>query len=105
MNKGVMIQSKKQPAADFNSQNKDSNNIALDYYLSGVKINPFHFGCIYNAGCSYYFEGKFGNSLKWFDLAVQVDPYSLDAHFGLATVSLKLGKFQEALQAIEKVVE
>jgi hypothetical protein len=38
------------------TQDKDSNNIALDYYLSGVKIDPRHFGCVYNVACSYYFE-------------------------------------------------
>jgi hypothetical protein len=46
----------------------------LEYYLSGVKINPSHFGCIYNAACSYYFANKFCNSLKWFDLALKIEP-------------------------------
>ena len=59
MGKGVLIQSKKQMVGDSNSQDKDSNNIALDYYLSGVKIDPYHFGCVYNVGCSFYFEKKY----------------------------------------------
>jgi hypothetical protein len=27
------------------------DTIALDYYLSGVKIDPAHLGCVYNLGC------------------------------------------------------
>ena len=72
MSKGVLIQTKKSQG-DSLDHDKDSNNIALDYYLSGVKIDPRHFGCVYNVGCSYFFEKKYLNALKWFELAIKID--------------------------------
>lgn len=48
--------------------------MALDYYLSGVKIDPSHIGCIYNIGCCQYFIQKYANAEKWFSLALKVDP-------------------------------
>lgn len=68
MSKGIMIQ------ANTNQTQTDSNNVALDYYLSGVKIDPSHFGCIYNSACCYFYEKKYTNALKWFDIAIKIDP-------------------------------
>jgi len=73
--------------------------------LSGVKINPGHFGCVYNVGCSYYFEKKFLNALKWFEMAIQIDSKNQDCYYGKAAACLKLGRFKDALAAIEKVDE
>jgi tetratricopeptide (TPR) repeat protein len=75
----------------------------LDYYISGVKIDPSHFGCIYNVGCCHFYNGKFANSKKWFDLAIKVDKTSLDSHFGRTAACLKLGLYTEALQSISKI--
>lgn len=74
--------------------------MALDYYISGVKIDPSHFGCIYNVGCCHFFTKKYMNALKWFDLAIKVDSSSLDSHFGRAASCLKLGKYKEALDSM-----
>lgn len=79
----------------------DSNSVALDYYLSGVKFDPRNYGCIYNAGCSYFYEQKYKNALKWFDLALKVNPSSIDSSLGKSLSLLKLGCFKEALTAIE----
>lgn len=43
---------------------------ALDYFLSGVKIDPKHYGCAYNCAYSYFADRKYRNALKWFDLAL-----------------------------------
>lgn len=48
--------------------------VAMDYYLSGVKIDPGHLGCIHNVGCCQYSVGKYLNAEKWFNLAIKVEP-------------------------------
>jgi tetratricopeptide (TPR) repeat protein len=84
LEKGINIQSSQR-------KNADANNVALDYYLSGVKIDPCHLGCTYNVGCCHYFNGKFVNARKWFSLAIKVNSEHLDSYFGLAASCLKLG--------------
>jgi tetratricopeptide (TPR) repeat protein len=106
LSKGYLVQSaaashKNKPESAKSGGAVDANNVALDYYLSGVKIDNRHFGCIYNAACSYYFEKKFVNANKWFSYAVRVDPTSEDAKFGNAVTCLKLGFYQEALRLIK----
>lgn len=75
----------------------DSDNVALDYYISGVKIDPSHFGCVYNLGCCHFFNGKYQNARKWFLLAINCNKSSLDSHFNVTCACLKLGLYQEAL--------
>jgi len=74
---------------------------ALDYYLSGVKIDPTHLGCIHNVGCCQYFTGKYQNALKWFNLAIRVDPAFQDSYFGSTMASIKLGRYEDALRTTE----
>ena len=83
--------------------------MALDYYLSGVKIDPEHYGCIYNTGCCHFLTGKYMNARKWFNLCIKVNPQCPDGYFGKAMACLKLGiqgetsHYLEALNAIEKI--
>lgn len=100
LSKGILIQTKGKADSD---ESKDSNNAALDYYLSGVKIDPRHFGCVYNVACSYYFEKKYVNANKWFDIAIKLDPLSEDSYFGKTIACLKLGLFDDALATITKL--
>lgn len=72
LSKGYLIQTSKQGG----QKQADANNVALDYYLSGVKINPESFPCVYNVACSYYMEQKYLSAKKWFDLAAKIDPYN-----------------------------
>lgn len=46
----------------------------LSYYLAGVKIDPKHFGCVYNSGCCFFLDGKYKNAKKWFDLSLKLKP-------------------------------
>lgn len=78
-----------------------NNSAAIDYYLSGIKIDPQNFSCVYNVACSYFYEGKICNSLKWFEIGLKIDPNSADSSFGKAVCCIKLGKPQMALEAIE----
>lgn len=74
--------------------------VALDYYLSGVKIDSTHIGCVYNIACCHYSTNKFCNAEKWFKLAIQVHPGYQDSYVGLTMTCLRLGKYLEAYQSI-----
>lgn len=84
----------------MNQPTTSKNNTALDYYLSGVKIEPDNVICAYNVACTYYEERKFCNSLKWFNLATRLSKDNPDVLFGKSVVLLKLGEFKEALTTI-----
>ena len=58
------------------------NTTALDYYLSGIKIDPYNVGCAYNVACTFYEEKMFCNSLKWFNLAIRLSKDNPDVLFG-----------------------
>jgi tetratricopeptide (TPR) repeat protein len=79
---------------------QDTNIVALDYYLTGVKTDPRHFGSAYNVACSFYIEGWYLNAFKWFNLALKLSPLSNDSLFGKTLTCLKLGKYELALQTI-----
>jgi hypothetical protein len=69
MQKGYLIQTSSRSTPAGFELTTAKNTSALDYYLSGVKIDPFHVGCAYNVACTFYEEKMFCNSLKWFNLA------------------------------------
>ena len=85
--KGYLIQT----GQESGKKGVDRNNDALEYYLSGVKINPRSFGCVYNAACCYYMEGQYCNALKWFNLALRLQPGNADSVYGKTVTCLKLG--------------
>lgn len=77
--------------------------MALDYFISGVKIDNSHLGCIYNIACCHFFAGKFDNAKKWFGLAIKVDAKHVDSYYGKAAACLKLGLNQQAYEAISVI--
>ena len=79
---------------------QDCHTVALDYYLSGLKINPSHLGCIYNVGCCHYFTKKYANAEKWFSLAIKADPSFLDSYIGKTVACIKLGRYEDAIATI-----
>jgi len=99
--KGQAIHTKIQSDKPFMLTAQDTNMVALDFYLSGVKSDPKHYGCVYNVACSYFMESKFVNALKWFDLALRLRPNDGDSLLGKAIVLLKLGKHDEAIKLAE----
>ena len=99
LSKGYGIQSRAHLAGNRKKAD-EADNVALDYYLSGVKIDPQHFGCIYNAGCCHFFTGKFQNARKWFHLTTLVNPKCPDGYYGKTLSCLKLGLYEEALESI-----
>jgi tetratricopeptide (TPR) repeat protein len=74
--------------------------VALDYYLSGVKIDNSHVECIHNIACCHYISGKYLNAEKWFSLAIKVDPNHQESYFGCCVANLKLGNYEQALAVI-----
>jgi tetratricopeptide (TPR) repeat protein len=76
---------------------------ALDYFLSGVKIDPQHYGCAYNCAYSYFVDLKYRNALKWFDLALKLKQTD-EALYGKAIVSFKLDLVKESQQAVSLIV-
>ena len=50
--------------------------------------------------CSYYMEKKFRNSLKWFEIAIQLNPFNSDSYYGKTIACLKLGLNTEALESL-----
>lgn len=82
----------------MSKKSADADHVALDYYLSGVKIDASNLPCIYNVGACYFYIGKYHNSRKWFDFAVkaaidQSHPCLLDSYFGLSASCMKLGLY------------
>jgi tetratricopeptide (TPR) repeat protein len=79
--------------------------VALDYYLSGVKIDPQHFGCAHNIGYSYFMLKKYLNAQKWFQLAQKLAPTRADACVGHAMASLRLGEYHKAYESAQKAAK
>ena len=74
--KGYLIQNDQRNTS--NTYSTAQNTSALDYYLSGIKIDPTNLGCAYNIACSFYYEKMFSNSLKWFKLAENLSSENTD---------------------------
>ena len=69
-NKGYTIQ-KQRYRKTITSPKDNVDLVALDYYKSGVKLDPYHFGCVFNLGCCLYFTGQYANANKWFTMAIR----------------------------------
>lgn len=82
---------------------KNCEQVALDYYLSGIKIDKKHIGCIHNAACCYYLQGKFANAEKWFSLAIQADPTNQESYIGKTVAKIKLGDYESAFKTIDQL--
>jgi len=55
---GYKISRKAQTLQDF--------EIALDNYLTGLRADPNHYACMFNAGAVMMRLSRFSNSQKWF---------------------------------------
>lgn len=56
----------------FAMQKKDGVEVALDYYLQGVRCNPRGFPCVFNLACVYSQLDRHSNAKKWFNLAIKI---------------------------------
>jgi len=55
-----------------------------------------------NIGCVYEVEGKLGEALKRYNLALKLDPALSFAHFNIARINLKQGNFEGAAEQVLK---
>ena len=53
-------------------QKKDGVEVALDYYLQGVRCNPRGFPCVFNLACVYSQLDRHSNAKKWFNVAIKI---------------------------------
>ena len=81
----------------------DVDYVALDYYKSGVRIEPGHFGCIFNIARCYFNTKRYLNAKIWFTYASKANPDDTDSYYGLAASCIKLGLFEEARLNIRKI--
>ena len=44
----------------------DVDHVALDYYKSGVKIEPGHHSCIFNIARCFFNTRRYANAKRWF---------------------------------------
>jgi tetratricopeptide (TPR) repeat protein len=84
-------------------QLKDGTEAALDFYLSGIRCTTTNFPCVYNLACVYATLQKHTNALKWFNVAIKIDPNSMDAYYGSALSSFKMKRFQEAFDNLKNM--
>jgi tetratricopeptide (TPR) repeat protein len=82
-------------------QRQKGVDVALDYYLQGVRIDPCHYPCVLNLACVYSQLDKHANASKWFDLARKVNPLSIDAYYGTALSCFKMKQFQQAYNTLD----
>jgi tetratricopeptide (TPR) repeat protein len=80
MQQGYKVQSK----ITNDQDTKGLNSISLDYYLSGVRADPTHYGCTYNIACSYFKQANYLNAFKWFQIAIKLSPLSKECYYGKA---------------------
>ena len=90
-------------AKGFEMQKKEGVEVALDYYLQGVRANQTHFPCVFNLACVYSNMDKHVNAKKWFKLAIKINPRSIDAYYGSALSSFKLRQFQDAFNTLKSM--
>jgi tetratricopeptide (TPR) repeat protein len=84
-------------------QKKDGVEVALDYYLQGIRCNPRSFPCVFNLACVYSQLDRHTNAKKWFNLAIKIQPLSIDSYYGSALSDFKQKNFQEAFNTLKNM--
>jgi peptidoglycan/xylan/chitin deacetylase (PgdA/CDA1 family) len=82
----------------LNAYRQKNYDLALQYFLLAVKINPSAIQPINNLGFIYYKIGKYDEALQWIQKALEISPNRMVAYLNLADVQLVLG---DTIQAIE----
>lgn len=86
-------------------QKDEGVEVALDYYLQGVRCNPHHFPCVFNLACVYSSLDKHANARKWFNLALKINTNSIDSYYGSALSSFKMKNFLDAFNTLKSMPE
>ena len=70
-----------------------------------LRDHPENHMVCFAMGVLHAFKGEHKDAIKWFDKAVLIYPYFVEAHFNKAVVCQKQFKIAEAVYAYRKVVE
>ena len=66
--------------------------------------HPRHYGIAFGIGAIHAIEGQHDEALKWFDQAIAINPYGIEAHFNKATAHQKRSELAECARAYQKVI-
>lgn len=73
---------------------------------TALQLDPFSVIVNHNMGAVYYYQGKFDEAIRWFELTNDLDPsllFTSHAHVGLVQAYCYKGMHERAMQEIEKV--
>ncbi|OGI27153.1 MAG: hypothetical protein A2287_08135 [Candidatus Melainabacteria bacterium RIFOXYA12_FULL_32_12] len=80
--------------------------ISFALFLSPVlSQNTNDYRALYSKANSRLVSGNFNEAIYFYNLAIQQNPKSLDAHLGLGIAYKESGRYQEAYEATMKVIE
>lgn len=91
----------------FKSNNNDELKSAVDCFVQTIKSNPLNICAIHNLACAYETQQRYQLAIKWFDIAIKLDPDNkeyLDTYYSLALAYFKSGKPQEAVYVLDKAI-
>jgi tetratricopeptide (TPR) repeat protein len=78
--------------------------VATKLFLAAQKIRSHH-AVLHNLGLAYYYQGHYGNSLKYFKQAAEKSNDKAADFFAVAHVSLQLKHDKEAIEALYEAVK
>jgi tetratricopeptide (TPR) repeat protein len=78
---------------------------AEDEIHSELEVNPISSNLIAELGCTAYYARKYDRALQGFTRALTIQPSSVIAIWGLGKTYAQMGKFQEALDALDRASE
>ncbi len=73
---------------------------------TALQLDPFSVITNHNMGANYYYQGKFDDAIKWFELTNDLDPsllFTSHAHVGLVQAYCYKGMYERAMEEIVKV--
>lgn len=79
-------------------------NEANTYYTKAIDIFPLFFEATDNRGINYMDMGQFENAIESFQESIQINGHTLLTDFSIADCFLKLGKYVEAKEYIDKAL-
>jgi len=75
---------------------------AEDEIHSALEANPIAANLVSELGCGAYYARKYDRALQGFTRALTIQPSSVNAIWGLGKTYAQMGKFQEALDALDR---
>ena len=77
---------------------------AIDSYRQAIRIQPYFLDAIHNLACSYEDQKRFVLGMKWFEVAIKLDPSKLDSYHGYALCSFKTGNPSQSVEYLNKAI-